>query len=108
MQGPHAGVAAALGQQLRACALDDAARVHDQNFVRVHHGGEAVRNQQRGLVLRSALQLGLDGALVGGIQRAGGLVEDEDGRVLEQRARNGHALLFTARELEPRSPTMVA
>jgi hypothetical protein len=81
-------------------ALDDAARVHHQNLVRIHHGGQAVRNHQRGLALRGALQLGLDGALVGRVQRRGGLVEDQDRRVLQQGAGNGHALLFAARELE--------
>ena len=40
-----------------------------------------MRDHQGGLVLRHALQLGLDGALVGGIQRAGGLVKNQDGRV---------------------------
>ena len=46
-----------LGQQLARAALNDAARVHDQNFVRVHHGGEAVRNEQRGLVLAALCSL---------------------------------------------------
>ena len=45
------------------------------------HRGEAVGDDQRGFVLRHALQLGLDGAFVGGIQRAGGLVKNQDGRV---------------------------
>ena len=39
-------------------ALDDLAGFHDQNFVRVHHGGEAVRNHQRGLAARHAAQPG--------------------------------------------------
>jgi hypothetical protein len=51
--GPHACIAPARASScgVRA-ALDDAARVHHQNLVRIHHGGEAVRNHQRGLVLR--------------------------------------------------------
>ena len=71
----------ALGrQQLRVrSALDDPARFHDQDFVGVHHGGEAVRDHQRGLAARHAAQFGLDGALVGGIEGGGGLVEHQDG-----------------------------
>ena len=62
-------------------ALDDVPSVHHQNLVGVHHGGQAVGDDQGGLVLRDALQLGLDGAFVGGIERAGGLVKNQDGRV---------------------------
>jgi hypothetical protein len=38
--------------------------------------------------------------LVGRIQRRGGLVEDQDRRVLQQRAGDGHALLLAAGELQ--------
>ena len=59
-----------------------------------------MRDDQRGLARGHAAQLGLDGALVGRVQRRSGFIEDEDGRVLEQGARDGHALLFAARKLE--------
>ena len=42
----------------------------------VHHGGQPVGDDQRGLVLRHALQFGLDGPFVGGVQRAGGFVKN--------------------------------
>ena len=102
LQCPHARIAPACRKQcgVRA-ALDDAARVHDQNLVRIDHGGEAVRDHQRGLALRHLAQLGLDGALVRRVQRRGGLIKHQHRRVLEQRARNGHALFFATRELEP-------
>ena len=48
-----------------------------------------------------ALQLGLDRALVGRVERRGRLVEDHDRRVLQQRARDRDALLLAARELQP-------
>ena len=55
---PHAGVAPACSQQLVMHAtLNDASAVHDQNFMRLNHGGQAVRNDQRCLALRSAAQL---------------------------------------------------
>ena len=52
-------------------------------------------DDQSGLVLRHTLQLGLDGALVSGIQRAGGFVKNQDGRVFEQRTGN-RPLFFAA------------
>ena len=52
------------------------------------------------LFCAALLQLGLDRALVGRVQRRGRLVEDQDRRVLQQRARDRHALLLAARELE--------
>jgi hypothetical protein len=98
---PTCRVAAALGQQLLVgAALDDAAGLHHQDLVRVDHGGQAVRDDQRGLVLRGALQFRLDGALVGAVQGRRGLVEDQDRRVLQQRAGDGHALLLAAGQLE--------
>ncbi len=42
-----------------------------------------------------------DQALALGVERAGGLVEDQDARVLEQRARDRHPLLLAAGELHP-------
>jgi hypothetical protein len=67
-------------------ALDDATGVHHQDFMGIDHGGEAVRDHQRGLVLRHVLQFGLDGAFVGRVQRRGGFVKDQDRRVFEQGA----------------------
>src|SRR5690606_41755766 len=55
---------------------------------------------ERGASLGDALELGLDGFLGAGVERGGGLVEDEDARALEERPRDGDALLLAARELE--------
>ena len=46
-----------------------AAQFHYQDLVRVDHRGQAVRDDQRRLVPRRTLQLGLDRPLVGGIER---------------------------------------
>ena len=83
-----------------SAALNDVPAIHHQDFMRINHGGQPVGNDQSGLVLRHALQLGLYGPLVGRIQRAGGLVKNHDRRVFQQRAGDSHALLFSARELE--------
>ena len=50
--------------------------------------------------MRYAAELGLDGALIGRVQGAGGLVKNQNRRVFEQGAGNGHTLLFAARQLE--------
>ena len=76
-------------------ALQDATGVHHQNFMRVHHSTKAVRNHQRGLVLRHALQLGLNRALVGAVERRGRFVLNQHSRIFQQGAGNRHALLFT-------------
>ncbi|KAG1246977.1 hypothetical protein G6F65_020402 [Rhizopus arrhizus] len=83
-----------------AAAFDDAAVGQHDDLVRVRHGGQAVGDDQRAAALADFPQVRLDFAFGVGVQRAGGLVEQEDGRVLQDRARNGHALLFPARQLQ--------
>ena len=57
-------------------------------------------DHQRGATHLDAVQLGLDGAFGLGIQRRGGLVEDQDARVLEDRPGDGHPLLLATGELQ--------
>src|SRR3954451_8004623 len=59
-----------------------------------------MRNHQRRAVLSNALELALDGLLGARIECGSRLVEHEDRRILEDRARDGHALLLTARKLQ--------
>jgi len=51
-------------------AFNDVTCIHHQYLVSVHDRGQAVRNHQRCLVAGNALQLRLNGALVGTVQRA--------------------------------------
>src|SRR2546427_383472 len=79
LQRPHVRIAPARRDQLGVgAALYDAPGIHDQDLVRIDHCGQAVGNHQRRLVARGALQLGLDGALVGRVQRRSRLVKDQD------------------------------
>jgi len=64
--------------------LQNASGVHHQDFMGIDHGGQAVRDHQRGLVLRHVLQFGLNGAFVGRVQRRGSFVKDLDRRFFEQ------------------------
>ena len=53
-----------------------------------------------GAILHQHLQGILNGALGDGIQRRGGLVQNEDGGIFQDHPRNGQALLLAAGELE--------
>src|SRR5690349_2780415 len=59
-----------------------------------------MRDDERRAADRDALELRLDRLFGARIERRGGLVEDQNSWILEQRARDRYALLFAARELE--------
>ena len=52
-------------------------------------------------VLRHLLQIGLDGLFRMGVERRGRLVEQQDGRVLEDGPGNRHPLFLAAGQLQP-------
>ena len=79
-------------------ALDDAAVVEHQDAGGVAHGRKPVRDHEGGAVLHHLVERGLHLHLGGGVERAGRLVEDQDRRVLHQRARDRDALALAARE----------
>jgi hypothetical protein len=70
--------------------------------VRIPHGGELVHNDDGGggaaRAGDEAVECLLDESL-SSVQRAGGLVEQQDGWLLEQNAGDGDALVLAAREL---------
>ena len=55
---------------------------------------------QRGAAGGDALEFCLDGFFRLGIKRRSGFIKNQDFRFLEQSARDGDTLLFTARELQ--------
>ena len=71
-----------------------------QNTVVVLDGGQAVGNGQGGAAMGQLFQAlpHKDLALV--VQCTGGLVQDQDGRVLQEHPGNGDALLLATRELD--------
>ena len=87
VRGEQFGVGAALG---------DAAMLEHQNLVSADDRRQAVGDRQRRAVGGDLLELGLDQLLGFGIERRGRLVEDQDPRVLEDRARNRDPLLLAA------------
>ena len=58
-------------------------------------------DHDRGAAFGNLVERRLDRLLGSAVERAGGFVEDQDRRVLEQGAGDCHALFFAARELEP-------
>jgi hypothetical protein len=78
--------------------LDDAAFLDRDDPVAVAHGGEPVRDDEHGAAMHDALHVLLDDALAFIIERAGRLVEDQDARIHDQRARDGDALALAAGE----------
>src|SRR6266852_3057539 len=81
-----------------SAALDRPAILEDHYEIGAAHRREPVRNDEGRASFHEALE-GLEQEVFGlGIERAGWLVEDEDGRVFEQGAGDGHPLALTARE----------
>src|SRR5690349_1041231 len=79
-------------------ALDDRAVLYREDDIGVSDRREAVRDGDRGSALDQGLERLLDDALTFGVQRRGGLVEDEDRRVFEDHARDREPLALSTGE----------
>ena len=76
--------------------LDDAPLVDDQDLIGVANGIKSVGNDQQGL---TPAQLGdglLDVALVVGVHAGSGLIQNDDGSILQNAAGNGDSLPLSA------------
>ena len=78
--------------------LDDAALVHHQDLVRAPHRLEPVGDHQHGLLPRQGFHSPLELILILGVHIGRGLIEDDDGRVLQETPGDGDALLLSAGE----------
>ena len=78
---------------------DGAVAKHDDD-IGVADGGEPVRDDEAGAALHQFLERLLHEPFAFGVERAGRLVEDQDGRVLEQRAGDGDALALAAGDFD--------
>lgn len=88
--------------------FDNAALIKNDNPVRALHGGQSMRDDEGGAALHGRFQSILHGALVFSIQAAGGLVEQQQGCIANDRARNRNALALSPERRTPRSPKAVA
>ena len=100
LQAEERGVAAAAAQQVvMPAALDDLAGLDHQDRVGVHDGVQAMGDDDGGAVLAEMLDRLLHLLFGLRIERRGGLVEQDDRRVLDQRPRHRDALALAAGEL---------
>ena len=68
--------------------------LHDHDPVGVEDGGQAVGDDEGRPPVQQFLEGGLNQELAGGVEIAGGLVEDEDVGILQQRPRDRQPLLL--------------
>ena len=80
----------------KRAGFHDPALVEDQDPVRIADRGETVRDDQRCPPGHHLLERLLELDLRAGVESRGGFVENEDRRVLEQRAGNGQALALSS------------
>ena len=79
-------------------AFHDVAMVHDQNHVRIADGGQTVRDHERRTVHGQRVHGLLNQLFRTRIDRRGGLVENQNRRILNHGSRNGEQLLLTLRK----------
>jgi len=94
--GERGEAAADADQLVEGAGLDDAAVLEHEDAGGVAHGREPVGDHEGGAVLHHLVERRLHLALGFRVQRAGGFVEDEDGRVLEDGAGDREALALAA------------
>src|SRR6185436_18194318 len=78
--------------------FDDAPVFQNHNAIREAHGGQAVRDDEGGAPARRDFERLDDGALGGGVEAAGRLVENQNRRIAQHGARDGNALFLSARQ----------
>ena len=76
--------------------VDDAPAFHDHDAIRFQNGGKPVRDDKAGAVEHEVVEGLLNHVFGFGIKGAGGLVQNEQRRILEQGAGNGQALFLAA------------
>ena len=85
------------GRQLGVGSLlHKSAVVNDQNLIGLLDGCQPVGDGDHGLAPRQLGERLLDQVLVFGVNAGGRFVQNDDGRIFQNGARNGNALLFAA------------
>src|SRR5438128_220236 len=93
-------IASALAQQsIVAAGFRERSGFDDQDVIRVHDGRKAMCDRDGGAPLAEFRNGLLDQLLGFGIERSRRLVEQDDGRVLDERACNRDALALSTRKI---------
>ena len=96
LRAAEAGVDAVFFEKLLVrAAFGDAAVGNDDDLACGADGGQAVCDDERGAVLCQLVKRVLDLRLGQRVKGARRLVKDEDGRIFEENARDGNALLLS-------------
>lgn len=86
-----------VGQQaLVGALLDDLAVVKDGDLIAELAGGQPVADVDGRFVPRDLVELGVDLRLGHGVERGGGFIQDDEGRILVQSPRDGDLLRLSA------------
>ena len=102
MQIVETAIVAGFGQQLGVGAdFFYVPAIHHHDLIGRQNGGEPMGNRDHGLAGGEGLQRHLNLFFRFGIERGSGLVEKKDGRVLQNGARDGKALLLSAGQEHP-------
>ena len=80
-------------------AFHHVAFFHDVDAVRIYDLGEAVGDDDHRAALLDGVERVFDLLGSDGVEAGGGLVEEDDGRVFEEKPGNGDALLLPAAQL---------
>src|ERR687897_2833307 len=98
-------VAAVQREQLVVrAALDDLSMLEDENLIGAADRGQPVRDHERRPSMAQAAEAVLNHRLALAVEAGGRLVEDQDGRVSEDCARDGDALTLAAGQLHTALP----
>ena len=81
-----------------ASLFDDPPTIHDQDAVGRQHRGEPMGDDECGAALHHVVERFLHQHFILGVQRGGGLVKQQDRRILENGAGDGETLALAARE----------
>src|SRR6185369_1072306 len=105
-QAEHARVEAVLREEVGVLSFfDDLAAVDHDDAVGHAHRAEAVRDEDRGAAGLERLESLEELVLTLGVDRGGGLVQDQELALAHERAREGEALPFAAREADAAEPS---
>lgn len=88
--------------------FDYSAVGHDDDLIGMDDRREAVSNDDHGAIVRDFRQRALDRRLGFIVDGAGGFIQHQNWRVLQQSPREGQALTLPPESLTPRSPTAVS
>jgi len=98
LQGGEAPVNAVLNglQLLVGAGFHDTSAGDDDDSIHLPHGGEPMGDDKRSAPAHQGFQRFLNQAFAFRIQGAGGFIQNEDGGILQDRARDGDALTLAA------------